>query len=75
MKALTAHYSFMIKLRQMKYIKVVLRLRDGYLESNCVLKKVEMVQIVLQAVSRASASTNNCQKSQKEKKMVKLLFT
>ena len=47
MKALIAHYSFMIKLRQMKYIKVVLRLRDGYLESNFVLKKVEMVQIVL----------------------------
>ena len=59
----------------MKYIKVVLRLRDGYLESNFVLKKVEMVQIVLQADSRASASTNNCQKSQKEIKMVKLLFT
>ena len=47
MKALSAHYSFMIKLKQIKYIKVVLGLRDGCLESNCVLKTVQIVQIVL----------------------------
>ena len=43
MKALLAHYSFTVKLRQMKFIKVVLGLRDGCLE----LKTVQMVQIVL----------------------------
>ena len=59
MKTLSAHYSFTIKLRQMKFIKVVLGLRDGCLESNCVLKTVQMVQIVLYSVSRASACKNN----------------
>ena len=47
MKALSAYCSFTIKLRQMKFIKVVLGLRDGYLESNCVFKTVQIVQIVL----------------------------
>ena len=65
MKAVSANYSFLIKLRQMKYIKVVLGLRDGRLESNWVLKTVQMVQIVLYAVFWASASTNKCQKLQK----------
>lgn len=65
MKTLSAHYIFMIKLRQMKCIQVILELRDRCFESNCLLKTVQMVQIVLLGVSRASASTNNCQKLQK----------
>ena len=51
----------------MKYIKVVLELRDGCLESNYLLKKV---QIALQAVFWALASRNNCQRLLKEIKMV-----
>ena len=63
MKAVSANYSFLIKLRQMKYIKVVLGLRDGRLESNWVLKTVQMVQIVLYAFSGplpAQISVRNC---------------
>ena len=56
MKTLSVHYSFIIKLNQMDYIKVVLELRDGCLESNCELKTV---QIILSAIFRASTSTNN----------------
>ena len=69
MKPLSSHNSFMIKLRQMKYTKVVLELRDSCLKSNYMHKTVQMTQIVLQEFSRASTSTINYQKSLKEIKM------
>ena len=44
MKPLSSHNSFMIKLRQMKYTKVVLELRDSCLKSNYMHKTVQMTQ-------------------------------
>ena len=69
MKPLSLHKSFMIKLRQMKYTKVVLELRDSCLKSNYMHKTVQMTQLVLQEFSWASTSTINYQKSLKEIKM------
>lgn len=44
---LPAHYNVMIKIKEMKYVKIVLELRDRCVKSNHELKTMQMVQIVL----------------------------